>query len=123
MEEQKKIMNMGGTMRLGAFPCELKKDSLSRKGYGMDSISERHRHRYEFNNNYREAFEKAGMLLTGKSPNGLLVEIVELINHPWFVAVQFHPEFKSRPIAPHPLFRDFVGASVKCNSKKIEKQQ
>ena len=119
MEEQKLIMNMGGTMRLGAFPCDLKKGSIVRKGYGKDSISERHRHRYEFNNDYREQFEKAGMSLSGLSPNGLLVEIVELIDHPWFVAVQFHPEFKSRPIDPHPLFRDFIGASVKCNGRKI----
>lgn len=120
MEEQKRIMNLGGTMRLGAFPCELKKGTLVRKGYGKDTISERHRHRYEFNNDYREQFEKAGMVLSGLSPNGLLVEIVELSNHPWFVAVQFHPEFKSRPIDPHPLFRDFVGASLKCNGRKIQ---
>jgi CTP synthase len=119
MEEQKLIMNMGGTMRLGAFPCDLKKGSIARKGYGKDSISERHRHRYEFNNDYREQFENAGMSLSGHSPNGLLIEIVELIDHPWFVAVQFHPEFKSRPIDPHPLFRDFIGASVKCNGRKI----
>ncbi len=120
MEEQKRIMNLGGTMRLGAFPCELKKGSLVRKGYGKDTISERHRHRYEFNNDYREQFEKAGMVLSGLSPNGLLVEIVELSDHPWFVAVQFHPEFKSRPIDPHPLFRDFIGASLKCNGRKIQ---
>jgi CTP synthase len=120
MEEQKRVMNLGGTMRLGAFPCELKKGSLVRKGYGKDSISERHRHRYEFNNDYREQFEKAGMVLSGLSPNGLLVEIVELSNHPWFVAVQFHPEFKSRPVDPHPLFKDFIGASLKCNSRKIQ---
>lgn len=120
MEEQKLIMNLGGTMRLGAFPCELKKGSLARKGYGKDSISERHRHRWEFNNDYREQFEKAGMVLSGQSPNGMLVEIVELSNHPWFVGVQFHPEFKSRPIDPHPLFRDFVGASLKYNGRKIK---
>src|SRR5512133_53460 len=121
MEEQKRVMNLGGTMRLGAFPCELKKSSIVRKSYGKDSISERHRHRFEFNNNYREQFEKAGMSLSGLSPNGLLVEIVELEDHPWFIAVQFHPEFKSRPIDPHPLFRDFIGASLKCGGKKIEK--
>jgi len=121
MEEQKRVMNLGGTMRLGAFPCELKKNSIVRKSYGKDSISERHRHRFEFNNDYREQFEKAGMSLSGLSPNGLLVEMVELEDHPWFVAVQFHPEFKSRPIDPHPLFRDFIGASLKCGGKKIEK--
>ncbi len=116
MEEQKKVMNLGGTMRLGAFPCDLVKGSLVRKTYAKDQISERHRHRYEFNNDYRKQFEKAGMVLSGISPNGMLVEIVELRNHPWFVGVQFHPEFKSRPIDPHPLFRDFVAASLK-NSK------
>jgi len=121
MEEQKRVMNLGGTMRLGAFPCELKKNSIVRKSYGKDSISERHRHRFEFNNDYREQFEKAGMSLSGLSPNGMLVEIVELENHPWFVAVQFHPEFKSRPVDPHPLFRDFIGASLKCGGRKIEK--
>jgi CTP synthase len=116
MEEQKRIMNLGGTMRLGAFPCDLRKGSLVRKIYGKDAISERHRHRYEFNNDYREQFEEAGMQLSGQSPNGILVEIVELRNHPWFIGVQFHPEFKSRPIDPHPLFREFVAASLK-NSK------
>jgi CTP synthase len=113
MEEQKRIMNLGGTMRLGAFPCDLRKGTLSRKVYGKDAISERHRHRYEFNNDYRERFEEAGMSLSGLSPNGLLVEIVELRNHPWFIGVQFHPEFKSRPVDPHPLFREFVAASLK----------
>jgi len=112
MEEQKKIMNLGATMRLGAFPCVLKKGTLVRKSYGKEQISERHRHRYEFNNDYRERFEKAGMVLCGQSPDGLLVETVELRNHPWFVGCQFHPEFKSRPVEPHPLFRDFVGASL-----------
>jgi CTP synthase len=112
MEEQKKVMNLGGTMRLGAFPAELRKGSLVRKVYGKDAISERHRHRYEFNNDYREKFEAAGMALSGISPNGMLVEIAELKNHPWFIGVQFHPEFKSRPVDPHPLFREFVGASL-----------
>jgi CTP synthase len=114
MEEQKtKIMNLGGTMRLGAFPCILKKGTHVRKAYDKEAISERHRHRFEFNNDYRQQFESAGMVLSGTSPDGLLVEIVELKDHPWFVGVQFHPEFKSRPIEPHPLFRDFIGASLK----------
>jgi CTP synthase len=113
MEEQKRVMNLGGTMRLGAFPADLRKGSLVRKVYGKEQISERHRHRYEFNNDYRDKFEDAGMALSGISPNGLLVEIVELRNHPWFIGVQFHPEFKSRPVDPHPLFREFVGASLK----------
>ncbi len=112
MEEQKRIMNLGGTMRLGAFPCNLAKGTLIRKIYGKDQISERHRHRFEFNNDYRKRFEKGGMKLSGISPNGLLVETVELTNHPWFIGVQFHPEFKSRPIEPHPLFKGFVGASL-----------
>jgi CTP synthase len=115
MEEQKRIMNLGGTMRLGAFPCDLRKNSLIRKIYGKEQISERHRHRYEFNNDYRKQFEAAGMVLSGISPNGLLVETVEIKNHPWFVGVQYHPEFKSRPVDPHPLFRDFVAASLKAS--------
>ena len=113
MEEQKKVMDLGGTMRLGAFPCNLGKGTIIRKIYGKEQISERHRHRYEFNNDYRKQFEKAGMVLSGISPNGILVETVELKDHPWFVGVQFHPEFKSRPIDPHPLFREFVAASLK----------
>ncbi len=119
MEEQKtKIMNLGGTMRLGAFPCQLKKGTRVRKAYDKEIISERHRHRFEFNNDYRERFEDAGMVLSGTSPDGMLVEIVELRDHPWFIGVQFHPEFKSRPIEPHPLFKDFVGASLKYSEKK-----
>jgi CTP synthase len=119
MEEQKtKIMNLGGTMRLGAFPCTLKKGTRVRKAYDKETISERHRHRFEFNNDYRERFEGAGMVLSGTSPDGMLVEIVELKEHPWFVGVQFHPEFKSRPVEPHPLFRDFIGASLKYSNSK-----
>jgi CTP synthase len=118
MEEQKKVMNLGGTMRLGAFLCNLTKGTLSRKSYGKDQISERHRHRFEFNNDYIKRFEEAGMIISGKSPDGMLVEMVELKDHPWFVAVQFHPEFKSRPINPHPLFRDFVGMSLQLNGRK-----
>ncbi|MBD3347224.1 MAG: CTP synthase [Chitinivibrionales bacterium] len=118
MEEQKRVMNLGGTMRLGAFPCKLKAGSKARKIYGKELVSERHRHRYEFNNDYREQFESNGMALSGLSPDGLLVEIIELKDHPWFVGPQFHPEFKSRPVAPHPLFRDFVGASLHYSLKK-----
>lgn len=118
MEEQKKIMNLGGSMRLGAYPCILKKGTLARKAYVKENISERHRHRYEFNNDYREKFESAGMILSGQSPDGMLVEMVELKDHPWFVACQFHPEFKSRPVDPHPLFKDFVGASLAFNGHK-----
>ncbi|MFP4013833.1 MAG: CTP synthase [Chitinispirillaceae bacterium] len=118
MEEQKKIMNLGATMRLGAFPCVLKKGSLTMASYKREKISERHRHRFEFNNDYRARFEKAGMILSGQSPDGMLVEIVELRDHPWFIATQFHPEFKSRPVDPHPLFREFIGAGLKCQNQE-----
>ncbi len=111
MEEQKGIKEKGGTMRLGAYPCILKEGTFSYEAYGTKEISERHRHRYEFNNKYREILEKAGLVIAGTSPDGKLVEIVEVKNHPWFVAVQFHPEFKSRPRSPHPLFVNFVKAA------------
>lgn len=112
MPEQKDIDNMGGTMRLGAFPCVLSKDTFSFEAYKEENISERHRHRYEFNNAYKDKLISAGMTVAGNSPDGRLVEIVELKNHPWFVGVQFHPEFKTRPNRPHPLFRDFVAKSL-----------
>ena len=102
----------GGTMRLGAYPCVIKKDSLAYKAYGISSISERHRHRYEFNNAFKERLEKKGMVISGTSPDGELVEMVELKGHPWFLGCQFHPEFKSRPMNPHPLFREFIRASL-----------
>ncbi len=111
MEEQKGVEEKGGTMRLGAYPCVLKEGTLSYKAYGKKEISERHRHRYEFNNRFRETLEKAGLVIAGTSPDGNLVEIVEIKDHPWFVAVQFHPEFKSRPKSPHPLFVNFVRAA------------
>jgi CTP synthase len=113
MPDQEKITDMGGTMRLGAYPCILDKNSLSYQAYGEEKISERHRHRYEFFNKYRDVLTKAGLKLTGISPDGRLVEIVELSDHPWFVAVQFHPELKSRPTKAHPLFRDLVKAALK----------
>ena len=112
MDEQRRVVNMGGTMRLGAQPCVLAPKSLARAAYGTDQISERHRHRYEFNNAYRAQFEKAGMRFTGPSPDGKLVEIMELEGHPWFLSVQFHPELKSRPIEAHPLFRAFIAAAL-----------
>ncbi len=102
----------GGTMRLGAYPCRLEADTFARKAYGVDEIFERHRHRYEFNNEYRGILEKAGMKIAGLSPDGELVEIVELPDHPWFLGCQFHPEFKSRPLNPHPLFVSFVRAAL-----------
>jgi len=116
MEYQKKITQKGGTMRLGAYPCLLMRGTKAYEAYKDPDISERHRHRFEFNNDYRKDFEKQGMILSGISPDRELVEIVELKGHPWFVASQFHPEFKSRPNRPHPLFRDFIGAVIKNSS-------
>lgn len=103
----------GGTMRLGAYPCHIINETFAYKAYGISDISERHRHRYEFNNEYKERLEEKGLVISGVSPNGELVEIVEIKNHPWFLGCQFHPEFKSRPMNPHPLFRDFIKASLK----------
>jgi CTP synthase len=111
MEEQKKIINMGGTMRLGCWTCKLKAETKSAEAYGKSTIEERHRHRFEFNNAYLEQFTGQGMVVSGTSPDGTLVEMIELSDHPWFVGCQFHPEFKSRPLAAHPLFREFVAAA------------
>lgn len=113
MIDQKNQVNKGGTMRLGLYPCVLNPNSKSYQAYQAEMIQERHRHRYELNNAYRERLEQAGMLLAGTSPDGQLVEIVELPTHPWFVACQFHPEFKSRPNNPHPLFKGFIQAALK----------
>jgi CTP synthase len=114
MESQQHVTDMGGTMRLGAYPCRLRPGSLAAEMYGVPEISERHRHRYEFANAYREQFTSHGMRLSGISPDGALVEIIELPSHPWFVGCQFHPELKSRPTRPHPLFSGFVAASLKA---------
>jgi len=102
----------GGTMRLGAYPCRIMENSMAHRAYRSELISERHRHRYEFNNAYRERLEAQGLVFSGVSPNGELVEIIELPDHPWYLGCQFHPEFKSRPMDPHPLFRDFIKASL-----------
>jgi CTP synthase len=112
MEAQKGIEKKGATMRLGAYPCVLQDDSLAAKVYGKKRISERHRHRYEFNNQYREVFAEKGMTLSGLSPDLSLIEIVELKDHPWFLGCQFHPEFKSRPMEAHPLFKGFIKAAL-----------
>ena len=112
MEEQRGVVNKGGTMRLGRYPCKLMAGTRSSAAYGEELIYERHRHRYEFCNRYRQQMQDAGLTLAGLSPDGELVEIVELADHPWFVGVQFHPEFKSRPNRPHPLFFQFVKASI-----------
>lgn len=111
MESQKKLKDMGGTMRLGAYPCSLSEGTAAYSAYGIADISERHRHRYEFNNSYRSTIEDKGMIVSGIYEEEKLVEIVEIPGHPWFVACQFHPEFKSRPVDPHPLFADFIKAS------------
>lgn len=112
LDDQFSITDMGGTMRLGSYPCKLTPSSLAHKVYGADEVLERHRHRYEFNNAYRQIFESNGMRFSGTSPDGNLVEVVEIPDHPWFLAVQSHPEFKSKPTKSHPLFREFVRASL-----------
>ena len=124
MPDQKVLISekkYGGTMRLGAYDCRLKPKTISSKAYGKINISERHRHRYELNNNFREALEKKGMIMAGINPKRDLVEIIELQNHPFFAATQFHPEFKSRPLKPHPLFREFIKAAI-ANKKRIKNE-
>ena len=111
MPDQEGVENLGGTLRLGAYPCVLDKTSKAYEVYGKENISERHRHRYEVNNDYREVLTKKGMVLSGLSPDGRIVEMIELKDHPFFVATQAHPEFKSRPDEPHPLFDGFVKAA------------
>jgi CTP synthase len=112
MEEQKGLTQLGGTMRLGSYPCKLLPASRAAKIYGQAMVAERHRHRYEFNNSYRDQFTASGMIPCGLSPDESLVEMIEIPDHPWFVAVQFHPEFKSKPTAAHPLFAGFVEAAL-----------
>ena len=117
MEEQKHVTDMGGTMRLGAYPCRLQRGSRAAEVYGVPEVSERHRHRYEVSNSYREQFVANGLRLSGLSPDGSLVEIVELENHPWFIGVQFHPELRSRPTRPHPLFAGFIAAAASAKRR------
>jgi len=112
LEEQQSVKEMGGTMRLGAYPCRIKRNTKTHQAYKKDRVHERHRHRYEFNNKYRKSFAQKGLLVTGVYPSGDLVEIIELKDHPWFVASQFHPEFRSKPDQPHPLFREFIHATL-----------
>jgi CTP synthase len=116
MEKRDQDSDKGATMRLGAYPCRLNKDTVAYAAYKKVNISERHRHRYEFNNDYLNRLGESGLVFSGMSPSGDLVEIIEIKNHPWFLGCQFHPEFKSRPMDPHPLFRDFIKASLE-NSK------
>jgi len=118
MADQKEVTHKGGTMRLGAWDCELSKKSVIHDAYGKDMISERHRHRYEYNNKYKEQLENAGMLSTGINPETKLVEVIELADHPWFVGVQYHPEYKSTVASPHPLFVSFVKAALEYSEKR-----
>ncbi len=118
MEEQKKVTQMGATMRLGSFPCKLTPGTRAHKAYGTDMVNERHRHRFEFNNAYRAQFTSKGAVCSGIWPEGDLVEVFEIADHPWFVGVQSHPEFKSKPTHPHPLFRDFIQACVEASRPK-----
>jgi len=120
VQKRKENDDLGGTMRLGAYECSILPGSLLSRIYGKNAISERHRHRYEVNIRYQNDLEKAGLKITGLSPSGDLPEMVELAGHPWFVGVQFHPELKSRPFAPHPLFASFIEAAIK-HAQKAEK--
>jgi CTP synthase len=120
IERREEGCDLGGTMRLGAYPCKLSKNSKVYEAYGQEEVFERHRHRYEFNNAFREELKKAGLKIVGTSPDGELVEIIELENHPWFVGVQFHPEFKSKPLKPHPLFVKFIEASYKYKLERTK---
>jgi CTP synthase len=113
LPEQRSVREKGATMRLGAYPCVLQKGTKAYEAYGRTEISERHRHRYEFNPEYRDRLSRAGLVLSGTSPDGRLVEVVEVADHPWFVGCQFHPEFQSTPFKPHPLFTAFVGAATR----------
>jgi CTP synthase len=118
MEEQKEVTHKGGTMRLGAWDCKLTEGSKIQKAYGKTEIKERHRHRYEYSNKYKDELEKSGMLSTGINPETGLVEVVELKDHPWFVGVQYHPEYKSTVATPHPVFIAFIKAAYDFSKNK-----
>ena len=111
LRELKGVDDLGGTMRLGGWPCRLAEDSFAYRAYGTREINERHRHRYEFNREYEERLKAAGLRITGETPDGTYVEICEIADHPWYLGCQFHPEFKSKPMEPHPLFKAFIGAA------------
>jgi len=121
LEEQQEVTKLGGTQRLGAYPCHLLPGSKAHQAYAADVVSERHRHRFEVNNKYRDVLASHGLVISGTSPDGSLVEAIELATHPWFVAVQCHPEFQSKPTQPHPLFRDFIGASLE--RRRLRKEE
>ena len=118
MPDQQTVVDKGGTMRLGAYPCHLQPGTRAHAAYGTDVVQERHRHRFEFNNAYRERLAEAGLVYSGLSPDGKLVEIAELRDHPWMLGSQFHPEFKSRLQRPHPLFKDFIGAAIRQQGRR-----
>lgn len=122
LQHLKGVVNMGGTMRLGAYPCDLTQDSLVSRIYGTSRISERHRHRYEFNRDYEKQLADHGMIFSGYSPDRVFVEIIELRDHPWFLGCQFHPEYKSKPLTPHPLFRSFIGAAIENKHRRAGDQ-
>ena len=123
MPDQTEVVEKGGTMRLGSYPCELDESTKAFEIYGKKRIDERHRHRWEVSNKYRESLAEKGMLFSGLSPNGRLVEMIELNNHPWFIGCQFHPELKSRPTRPHPLFKSFVAATLESNARRLAKSK
>ena len=122
LRELKGVDELGGTMRLGAYPCVLQEGSVARAAYGASAISERHRHRYEFNREFEGVLKEHGLKLTGETPDGVYVEICELADHPWYLGCQFHPEFKSKPLEPHPLFSSFVGAALDQQKRKMQKE-
>lgn len=122
MAEQKEITNLGGTMRLGAYPCYLEAGSKAREAYGQEVIQERHRHRFEVNNAYVDRLREVGLKPVGMWREGNLVEVVEMEGHPWYVGVQYHPEFKSRPNRAHPLFRDFIKAALEYRGKRLQSE-
>ena len=123
MDDQKSVEDKGATMRLGACPCTLKKGSVAFNAYSKEEVSERHRHRFEYNNAYRDQLEEAGLIVSGTNPERNLVEIVEVKNHPWYVGVQFHPEFQSKPNKPHPLFAAFIEASLSHRLANVNKEE
>ena len=123
MDEQKNISHKGGTMRLGSFPCDIQAKTKAFQVYKANKIFERHRHRYEFNNKFKDLLQKRGLVTSGICKERNLVEIIELPDHPWFVGVQFHPEFKSRPMEPHPLFKSFVKAALEERPRKKETRE
>jgi len=123
MESQQHVTDMGGTMRLGAYPCRLGPGTRAAEIYGAAQVSERHRHRYEVSNSYRDSFVEHGLTLSGLSPDGSLVEIIELQTHPWFIGCQFHPELQSRPTRPHPLFASFIGVAVEAKKSRTERKR